>query len=117
MSKDNNCIFCKIIDKQISANIVYETNNLMAFHDANPVARLHLLIIPKTHVASINDLDEAHAHVIADMILLAKQLARTFGVNESGYRLVMNTGKQAGQSVFHLHVHLLGGRDFSWPPG
>lgn len=117
MSKDSDCIFCRIVHKQIDADIVYENDTVMAFHDINPAANVHLLIIPKTHLASINDLDVKNVSVTTDMLLLAKQLAETFGVNKSGYRLIMNTGKQAGQTVFHLHLHLLGGRDLSWPPG
>jgi histidine triad (HIT) family protein len=116
-SEKTSCIFCLIANKKIEANIIYETDNLIAFHDVNPVAKLHVLIIPKTHVMNVNDLSEKNVDLAGSMILLAKYLARKFGVDESGYRLVLNTEKDAGQTVFHLHLHLLGGREFSWPPG
>jgi len=117
MSNKPSCIFCDIANKKIKANIVSESEHLVAFHDTNKVAELHLLIIPKEHFASLNDIDENASAIMADMVLTAKNLARQFHVDETGYRLVMNTGKDAGQSVFHLHMHLLGGRPFSWPPG
>lgn len=92
-----------------------DTNKVMAFHDINPQAPRHILIIPKVHVANISDLSAEHADVISEMMFAAKELAAS--VVGSDYRLVINNGAEAGQTVFHLHMHLLGGRDFSWPPG
>lgn len=115
--KDAACLFCAIVDKKINARIVQETDHVMAFHDINPVADTHLLIIPKIHLANVNYLSPDNVHVFSDMMLLAKDLALQLNLVDNGYRLVMNTGKNAGQTVFHLHMHLLGGRDFSWPPG
>lgn len=117
MTKDVNCVFCSIIDKKIQASIIAETDRVLAFHDINPVADLHALIIPKIHLANINDVSKESASFLMDMVLLAKDLAKQFHVDKSGYRLVFNTERGAGQTVFHLHLHLLGGRSFSWPPG
>lgn len=116
MEKES-CIFCQIIEKKIPATIIDESEHCLAFKDINPMADFHALIIPKIHVASINDLSAEHAHYVSDMVFLAKKLAASFDVPKKDYRLVINTGAGAGQSVFHLHMHLLAGRDFSWPPG
>lgn len=112
-----DCIFCGIVSQKINAKIIAKNEKALAFLDLNPVAEHHILIIPKEHIESVNQLSEDNVHVIADMMLLAKELAAQLHIADRGFRLVMNTGKQAGQSVFHLHLHLLGGRDFSWPPG
>jgi histidine triad (HIT) family protein len=112
-----DCIFCAIAHKKIKADIVSETDQVIAFHDINKIAPFHLLIIPKVHLTSMNDISDENAGTMTDMMLLAKNLARKFDVDKSGYRIVINTGKDAGQTVFHLHIHLLGGRSFSWPPG
>ncbi len=112
-----SCIFCGIVDKRIKANIVFESDYVVAFHDINKAADLHLLIIPKIHFDSLNEVHSDSSAILAEMLLTAKDLAAKFNVNDSGFRLVMNTGKNAGQSVFHVHMHLLGGRLFSWPPG
>lgn len=114
---NDSCIFCSIVNKKIKANIISETDKVMAFEDINPAANVHILIIPKTHISNLNEINENHASIMASMMLLAKDLASQLGVNKTGYRLVINTEKQAGQTVFHLHCHLLGGRDLSWPPG
>jgi histidine triad (HIT) family protein len=111
----DNCLFCKIISGSIPANQVAENDKLLAFRDINPQAPTHVLIIPKEHVASVKDLNPTQAPVLGDMTLMAQEIAVSEGLND--FRLVMNTGAGAGQSVFHLHMHLLGGRDFSWPPG
>ncbi len=111
----DNCLFCKIISGSIPANKVAENDKLLAFRDINPQAPTHVLIIPKEHVDSVKDLSLNQAPVLGDMTLMAQELAVSEGLND--YRLVMNTGAGAGQSVFHLHMHLLGGRDFTWPPG
>ena len=110
------CVFCQIAQRNIPANILTETATLMAFHDVHPQAPTHLLIIPKAHLPTVNDLTASTASLISDMVLLAKELAASAGLAQ-GYRLVMNCGAQAGQSVWHLHLHLLGGRPMAWPPG
>ena len=117
MHTDPACIFCKIVRRELPAKIVEETEDLIAFHDVNQMAPIHVLIIPKTHVRSVSELTENSAPMLATMTLLANKLAQRLNLSDSGYRLVVNTGKDAGQSVFHLHMHLLGGRQMSWPPG
>ncbi|MFH1190442.1 MAG: histidine triad nucleotide-binding protein [Candidatus Omnitrophota bacterium] len=116
MSKDD-CIFCKIARKEIPAKIVFEGRKLLAFEDVNPQAPTHILIIPKDHIERVSDLAEGDARLIADLVLSAKSLAERKRIHLSGYRIVLNCGGDAGQEVFHLHLHLLGGRKFSWPPG
>ena len=116
MAKDT-CIFCKIIKKEIPAKIVFEDNKIMAFEDARPQAPVHILVIPKYHIEKISDLTDENVHLIGNLILAAKNIAKEKGIQESGYRIVMNCNKDAGQDVFHLHAHLLGGRKFIWPPG
>jgi len=106
----NECIFCKIIKRQIPSNIVHEDEHVIAFADIAPQAPKHLLIVPKLHIPSLNDLTEEHAHILGHISLVAKELAARLGLAEAGWRLVINCGADAGQTVFHLHVHLLGGR-------
>ncbi len=113
----NDCIFCKIIDGKIPSERVYEDDDVLAFRDLNAQAPLHVLIIPKTHIATINDLDAANAAIIGKLYLTAKKIALDEGYADNGYRVVMNCGEEAGQSVFHIHLHLLAGRPLSWPPG
>jgi histidine triad (HIT) family protein len=113
----SNCIFCKIIAGEIPAEKLYEDDNVLAFRDIQAQAPLHALIIPKQHIATINDLQPDHAELIGQMFLAAKQITKAEGYTESGYRTVMNCGEAAGQTVFHLHLHVLAGRDLSWPPG
>ena len=112
-----DCLFCKIAQGQIPSETVQETASLYAFRDISPRAPTHILIIPKEHVERISDLQPSHLSVVGEMILLAKDIASREGLDDSGYRLVFNCGKNAGQEVFHIHLHLLGGRTFSWPPG
>ncbi len=112
-----DCIFCKIVRKEIPASIVFENNGILAFEDVNPQAPAHILIIPKYHIESTSDLTEGNVYLIGDLVLAAKSLADQRGIQRSGYRLVLNCGSDAGQEIFHLHLHLLGGRKFSWPPG
>ena len=112
-----DCIFCKIAAKQIPAKIAFENGQLLAFHDIHPMAPIHLQIIPKKHVARVSDLDMESAGIVAQLVLTANKLAAEMGVAEPGYRLVINCNPAAGQSVYHLHLHLLGGRSMSWPPG
>jgi histidine triad (HIT) family protein len=104
-----DCIFCRIIAGQADGRVIYRDDYVTAFLDAHPATPVHILIIPNKHIASVNDLEEEDAHLLGRMTLVAKQLARQQGVHESGYRLVVNTGSDSGQSVFHLHMHLLGG--------
>ncbi|NNL95191.1 MAG: histidine triad nucleotide-binding protein [Xanthomonadales bacterium] len=110
-------LFLKIIDRQIPADIVYEDNQVLAFRDINPQAPVHVLIIPKMHIRTVNDIEPGHAELVGSLYLAAQKIALEEGVAESGYRLVMNCNEGAGQTVFHIHLHLLGGRPFSWPPG
>lgn len=114
MSED---LFVRIIRREIPADIVYEDDDVLAFRDINPQAPTHVLIIPKKHVRTVNDLKKDQAELVGMLFLAAKKIAAEEGVDESGYRLVMNCGEGAGQSVFHIHLHLLAGRPFSWPPG
>ena len=110
-------IFDKIINREIPADIVYETEQVLAFRDINPQAPAHVLIVPKKPIATINDLSAADAELIGQMFLAAKQIASDLGVAESGYRTVMNCNRDGGQDVFHIHLHFLAGRQMDWPPG
>lgn len=112
-----SCIFCKIAAGEIESNIVYRDERIVAFRDLNPQAPTHVLVIPRKHVATINDLGAEDAETAGRLFLVAAEVARSEGVDESGYRVVMNCGEGAGQSVFHIHLHVLGGRAFRWPPG
>ena len=107
-----DCIFCKIINKEMDADIVYEDRDIVAFKDINPAAPVHLLVIPRRHIPTLMDLKQDDAALIGQMHLVANDLARTFELDKKGYRVVINCGKDAGQAVFHLHLHLLGGRPF-----
>ena len=117
MAIDTSCIFCKIAAREIPADIVRESDRLVAFRDTNPQAPTHILLIPKEHVASLAEMGEEHGPMLADVARAAAQLARAEGIDEEGWRLVTNVGHGAGQTVFHLHFHLLGGRPMGWPPG
>ena len=114
---ETDCLFCKIGAGEIPADIVHETDEVVAFRDINPQAPTHALIIPKRHSASINALQEGDADIVGKLFLAAKEIARDEGFAEPGYRVVMNCNAAAGQTVFHIHLHLLGGRDLTWPPG
>jgi histidine triad (HIT) family protein len=111
------CLFCKIANKEIPASILAETTHALAFRDLHPVAPEHVLVIPKRHIASVDDATIDDVQMLGEVLLLARNVAHTLGLSADGYRLVSNTGRHAGQSVFHWHIHLLGGREFSWPPG
>jgi histidine triad (HIT) family protein len=113
----SDCLFCKIAQRQIPAAIVAETDRVVAFKDINPQAPVHLLVIPKTHVPKVSDLSGHTLPILADLVAAANQLAAQHGLVDDGYRLVINCGPQAGQTVWHLHLHLLGGRPMRWPPG
>ena len=114
---DSACIFCRIASHEIPADVVRESDRVIAFRDQNAKAPTHILLIPKEHVESVADIAEHHADTLADIMQAATQLARAEGIAESGWRLVTNVGADAGQTVFHLHFHLLGGRVMQWPPG
>lgn len=112
-----DCLFCKIIKGEIPSNKVYEDENVYAFYDISPAAPVHVLIIPKTHIPSANALTEENAAVVGHIFTVAAQLAEKLGIAEKGYRIVNNCGEDGGQTVQHLHFHLLGGRSLQWPPG
>ena len=114
---DSSCIFCRIAAREIPSEIVHESDRIVAFRDTDPKAPTHILLIPKEHIASITDIGDDQGAMLADIAQAATHLARTEGIDESGWRLVTNVGAGAGQSVFHLHFHLLGGRPMTWPPG
>ena len=111
------CLFCKMVAGEIKPKTVYEDNEILAFQDINPQAPVHILIIPKKHLATLNDLDPEQSGLMGKLALTATQLAKQTGIAKSGYRTVMNCNADAGQSVFHIHLHLLGGRRLHWPPG
>ncbi|MCP5307442.1 MAG: histidine triad nucleotide-binding protein [Chromatiaceae bacterium] len=113
----NDCIFCKIAAGEIPADIVYDDGEVLAFRDINPEAPVHLLLIPRRHIATLNDLSEADAALVGRLYLAGQQIAMELGVAESGYRTVINCNRDAGQLVFHIHMHLLAGRELGWPPG
>ena len=113
----SDCIFCKIAKKEIPADVVYEDDDFLAFKDLNPQAPVHVLFIPKEHVATLDELGEADAGKIGKLFLKIKDAARKEGIARDGYRVVANCNRNAGQEVFHVHFHLLGGRKFTWPPG
>lgn len=109
------CLFCRIVRKEIPATIVLETEHVVAFRDIDPKAPTHVLLVPKVHVATLDDVTDAG--MLGELQLAAAAIARTEGIVEGGYRTVMNCGPDAGQTVFHVHLHLLGGRKLGWPPG
>ncbi len=110
------CVFCRIAQGEAESRIVYQDEDVTAFHDRNPQAPTHILIIPNRHITNVDHVKPEDASLMGKLFVIARQIAKDQGL-EAGYRLVVNTGRQAGQSVFHLHMHLLGGRPMSWPPG
>ncbi|NBB93250.1 MAG: HIT domain-containing protein [Gammaproteobacteria bacterium] len=110
-------LFMKIIDREIPADIVHEDDELLAFRDIDPQAPVHILVVPKRRIPTINDVEAQDAELVGRMVLAAKRIAAEEGLSGDGYRLVFNCNEQGGQSVFHIHLHLLGGRRMSWPPG
>jgi histidine triad (HIT) family protein len=112
-----NCLFCRIAAGDIPAKKVHEDADVVAFHDINPQAPTHVLVIPRKHIPSLNDLTPGDAATIGTTIVRASEIARDLRLHDDGYRLVVNNGEGAGQTVFHIHVHVLGGRAFGWPPG
>jgi len=112
-----DCLFCKIAARELGTEIIYEDDRVLGFEDINPKAPQHNLVIPKQHISTINDTDETHQALLGNMLLAATQIAKQKGVADTGYRLVMNCNQDGGQTVFHIHLHLLGGRSLTWPPG
>ncbi|RPH94920.1 histidine triad nucleotide-binding protein [candidate division KSB1 bacterium] len=113
----SECIFCKIIARAIPATIVRETDDILAFRDVNPQAPQHILIVPKRHIEKLADLDDSDAALMGRMLIEISKLAHELDMETQGYRLVLNNGSDAGQSVWHIHAHLMSGRPFRWPPG
>ncbi len=114
---NGDCLFCKIVNRDINADVVFESENIIAFNDINPQAPTHILIIPKRHIPTINDLIESDCDNLGQLFLVAASIAKKNNFSNEGYRVVMNCNSAAGQTVFHLHLHLLGGRALMWPPG
>ena len=110
-----NCLFCKMVSGEIKPDAIFEDDNVLAFRDINPQAPVHILVIPKRHIATLNDLDDAE--LSGQLLQTAVNLAKQEGLSEDGYRVVFNCNKNGGQAVYHLHLHLLGGRQMTWPPG
>jgi histidine triad (HIT) family protein len=113
----SDCIFCKIVGREIPAQLVHESDDLIAFKDLNPQAPLHVLVVPRRHIATLNDLAPGDDALAGSMLRVAAALAKEHGYADRGYRTVLNCNREAGQSVFHIHLHLLAGRGHSWPPG
>jgi histidine triad (HIT) family protein len=113
----SDCIFCKIASGDIPGDIVYQDDRVIAVNDIDPKAPVHILIMPKAHIPSLNEIDDSNKDIMAHILTVAANLAKTKGVAEKGYRIVNNCGVQGGQSVGHIHFHLLGGRSLTWPPG
>ena len=113
----DNCLFCKMIKREIPASIVYEDDRVLAFNDINPQAPTHVLVVPKKHIATLNDLAAGDDQIVGEVVRRAAAIAGDRGISAGGFRTVFNTNKEAGQTVFHIHLHLLGGRGMTWPPG
>ena len=113
----SSCLFCKIITREIPGAIVYEDERILAFNDINPQAPTHVLLVPKRHIASLNDLQPGDDQVLGELVRRAAAIAKERGISAGGFRTVFNTNSDAGQTVFHVHLHLLGGRSLGWPPG
>src|SRR5687767_1650152 len=112
-----DCLFCKIISREIAGSIVYEDDRILAFNDINPQAPTHVLVIPKRHIETLNDLKPSDDQIVGELARRAAAIAKDKGISASGFRTVFNTNRDAGQTVFHIHLHLLGGRNMAWPPG
>jgi len=113
----SDCLFCRIIKREIPASIVYEDEHMLAFKDIDPQAPTHLLVVPKRHIASLNELQPGDDQLVGEIVRRAAVLAGEHGISERGFRTLFNTNRDAGQTVFHIHLHLLGGRTMTWPPG
>jgi histidine triad (HIT) family protein len=113
----SDCLFCRIISRDIQASIVYEDERILAFNDINPQAPTHVLVVPKRHIATLNDLSAGDDPIVGELVRRAAAIAKAKGISAGGFRTVFNTNREAGQTVFHIHLHLLGGRSMHWPPG
>ena len=111
------CLFCNIINREINATIVYEDEHVVAFNDINPQGPTHVLVVPRRHIASLNDVGPQEDQLVGELVRRAAAIAKARGIAEGGYRTVFNTNRDAGQTVFHIHLHLIGGRSLHWPPG
>jgi histidine triad (HIT) family protein len=112
-----DCLFCKIVRREIPANVIFENEHALAFRDIRPMAPTHVLVVPKRHIDGVATAQAGDAHALGEVLLAARDVAHAEGLADKGYRLVVNSGEDAGQSVFHIHVHVLGGRRLEWPPG
>ena len=112
-----DCLFCKIIRREIPASIIYEDDRFLAFNDINPQAPTHLLVVPKRHIATLNELSPDDDQIVGELVRRAAAIAKERGISAGGFRTLFNTNREAGQTVFHIHLHLLGGRAMHWPPG
>lgn len=113
----SDCLFCKILDGDIPADVVFENEDVLAFNDVNPQAPVHVLIIPRKHISTVNDMSAGDEIIMGKLFSAAKVIAAERGIADDGYRVVVNCNEKAGQTVFHIHMHLLGGRNMTWPPG
>ncbi|RDH87004.1 MAG: histidine triad nucleotide-binding protein [endosymbiont of Escarpia spicata] len=113
----SDCLFCKMVSGDIQPNVVYEDDDVLAFRDLNPQAPTHILVIPKRHISTLNDLEPGDEALMGNLVLTAARIAEKEGIAEAGYRTLLNCNAEAGQTVFHIHLHLLGGRPMGWPPG
>lgn len=112
-----DCLFCKIVNKEIPANILFEDDDVIAFEDIMPQAPVHFLVIPKKHISTLNDIEECDSSMIGKLPIIASKIALKKGVDKSGYRVVMNCNENGGQTVYHIHMHVLAGKQMTWPPG
>jgi len=112
-----DCLFCRIMNREIQASIVYEDDHVVAFNDINPQGPTHVLVVPRRHIETLNDLTPDDDHLVGELIRRAAAIAKQRGIAAGGYRTVFNTNREAGQTVFHIHLHLIGGRTLHWPPG
>ncbi len=117
MSVEEDCVFCQVIAKKLPSKMEYEDEDIAVFWDINPQAPIHLLIVPKKHVKNVSEFTEEDSYLMCKMFLTAKQMAHKLGLSDKGFRLVVNEGRDSGQSIFHVHMHLLSGRRLMWPPG
>ena len=113
----SDCLFCKFVSGEIQPDVVYDDDDVLAFRDVNPQAPTHILVIPKRHISTLNDLESNDAELMGKLYLAAQKVAQDEGIAEPGYRTLINCNAEAGQTVFHIHLHLLGGRSMGWPPG
>ena len=112
-----DCVFCQIIEKKMTSDKLYEDDDLVAFHDINPQAPSHILIVPKKHISCLSQIEDKDTHLLGKMLVLAKNIARENHFDKNGFRIALNEGKEGGQTIFHMHMHLLAGRLLMWPPG